>query len=1100
MFALLGFVNVTFAQTVNLTTHQPNSSPPSGATFEWHNALPISASTLVASPTVAIPGLYYGVYNLGNCYSEVAPIRIATNTCPVTTVDLNSFVETTGTPSGMTLAFHSASPVSDANRLTGNAITAATVGTYYVAYRDNIEGCYSTESMIVVINSSCCPTLANVVISNPSTCDGSNGNIKICGLTVNSIDWSVSYDKNGTPVSALTNQNVDANGCITIIGLSSGNYTNIKVIHPINCPSSSNAVSALLTDPVSPMAPVPMANNKSNVCPAITVDLTTLQPLAISGVTYEWHATSNNPTASTLVSTPTAAVAGIYYLYSKSETSSCYSLASSAVTANVILCDDSDHDNIPDITDLDDDNDGILDTIEDAQFSADTDGDGIPNRLDLDSDNDGINDVIEAGGVDANRDGIADGTPGSTGIPSSAGTGLVVPDTDGDARPNPYDLDSDNDGINDLVESGNPALVDTDGNGIVDGLDPDGDGILGAADGLSGSRGDSGDPVPVDTDGDGIPNFRDLDSDGDGISDLKESGILNPETLDANNDGKIDSIVDPDGDGIISLVDGIPNIFGDSNNPTLPDTDGDGNTDYTDASPIANADNITIISGVSINIPVLSNDKNGDGTLADLAKITLPTVSTSGVGTPTKGTVTVNPDGTISYTPNLGTSGGDTFIYTICDKANPTICDTAKVTINIICPKPVLTVQNITCSGTGSGYTATFSSNATVTTNNGTISGNTVTVSSGNATLTSTTSCGEVTSLVVTAPSCPVPATCTQVPSLSVGNALCTGTGTYTLSFSASNGTVTSSAGTVSGNAVINIPVGTNAVLTITPTSTACSGQSITVTSPVSCAAPSCSDGSLGISFSTVCNNNGTYNINYTTSIAGTTVTSSANSFANLTGTVTLTVTKPGCSPQSVVVSAPVCVLCSKPVLTVQNITCSGTGSGYTVTFSSNATVTTNNGTVSGNTVTVSSGNATLTSTTSCGEVTSLVVTAPSCPVPATCTLVPSLSVGNALCTGTGTYTVSFSATNGTVTSSAGTVSGNTVINIPVGTNAVLTITPSSTACNSQSITVTSPVSCAAPSCSDGSVGISFSTSCNIGGTYNINYTTSIAGTTVTSS
>jgi hypothetical protein len=110
---------------------------------------------------------------------------------------------------------------------------------------------------------------------------------------------------------------------------------------------------------------------------------------------------------------------------------------------------DTDGDTLTDNVDLDDDNDGILDTVEDAQLSADTDGDGIPNRLDLDSDNDGINDVIEADGTDANNDGIADGTPNAQGIPASAGTGLTVPDTDGDSRPNPYDLDSDNDGIND---------------------------------------------------------------------------------------------------------------------------------------------------------------------------------------------------------------------------------------------------------------------------------------------------------------------------------------------------------------------------------------------------------------------------------------------------------------------------------------------------------------------------------------------------------------------------------------------------------------------------------------------------------------------------
>jgi hypothetical protein len=88
---------------------------------------------------------------------------------------------------------------------------------------------------------------------------------------------------------------------------------------------------------------------------------------------------------------------------------------------------------------LDDDNDGILDTVENAQLSADTDGDGIPNRLDLDSDNDGINDVDEAIGTDIDGDGMADGIVSPTGIPSTAGLGLTPPDTDNDNKPNPYD-------------------------------------------------------------------------------------------------------------------------------------------------------------------------------------------------------------------------------------------------------------------------------------------------------------------------------------------------------------------------------------------------------------------------------------------------------------------------------------------------------------------------------------------------------------------------------------------------------------------------------------------------------------------------------------
>ena len=67
---------------------------------------------------------------------------------------------------------------------------------------------------------------------------------------------------------------------------------------------------------------------------------------------------------------------------------------------------DNDGDGIADIYDIDDDNDGILDSTEGI---VDTDGDGIINSLDLDSDNDGIADLVETGGTDADNDGRIDG-------------------------------------------------------------------------------------------------------------------------------------------------------------------------------------------------------------------------------------------------------------------------------------------------------------------------------------------------------------------------------------------------------------------------------------------------------------------------------------------------------------------------------------------------------------------------------------------------------------------------------------------------------------------------------------------------------------------
>ena len=95
--------------------------------------------------------------------------------------------------------------------------------------------------------------------------------------------------------------------------------------------------------------------------------------------------------------------------------------------------------------------------------------------------------------------------------------------------------------------------------------------------------------------------------------------------------------------------------------------------------PLANPDTASTAAGISKTIIVLANDKANDGTQATLTNITTPIIT----ALPTKGTVLVNLDGSIKYTPNLGSSGTDTFIYSICDKINVTTCDTAKVTISI---------------------------------------------------------------------------------------------------------------------------------------------------------------------------------------------------------------------------------------------------------------------------------------------------------------------------------------------------------------------------------------------------------------------------------
>ncbi len=90
--------------------------------------------------------------------------------------------------------------------------------------------------------------------------------------------------------------------------------------------------------------------------------------------------------------------------------------------------------------------------------------------------------------------------------------------------------------------------------------------------------------------------------------------------------------------------------------------------------PVANADTNSTQVGVPVDGTVLPNDYDPDGD---------PIVVTANTP-PSNGTVTINPDGTYTYTPAPGFEGEDTFTYTICDNQTPALCDTATVTIQVL--------------------------------------------------------------------------------------------------------------------------------------------------------------------------------------------------------------------------------------------------------------------------------------------------------------------------------------------------------------------------------------------------------------------------------
>jgi hypothetical protein len=281
---------------------------------------------------------------------------------------------------------------------------------------------------------------------------------------------------------------------------------------------------------------------------------------------------------------------------------------------------------------------------------CDADGDGVPNYLDLDSDNDGITDVVESGGQDLNRDGLADGASGSTGVPSSSGAGLTPSASDGDSLPDYLDIDADNDGIPDNIE-GQPTsgYIAPSGQGVTI-IDANNNGVDDNFE-FAGIIGFD----PTNTDGTDSPDYLDDDSDGDGILDIAENGAR-PDS--------ITSTTDTDNDGLYDIFENGSNndgsIVNDGINPpndvNLGDADNDfslgGDVDYRDNPAITDTDNDGIPDSVDI-------DDDNDGIL-----------DTEEGCTPATGTFTENLSFTsvsgagFSYTSNNITfgSGADNYV------------------------------------------------------------------------------------------------------------------------------------------------------------------------------------------------------------------------------------------------------------------------------------------------------------------------------------------------------------------------------------------------------------------------------------------------------
>ncbi len=357
--------NVCPTSTVNLTTITASNTPAS-TTLTWHTGTPATSANKVATPTAVAAGTYYAAFfdATGDCYSSTTTTVTATvsaccnagsaspslsattisNVCPATTVNLTS-ITASNLPAGTTLTWHTGTPATTANKITGTAVAA---GTYYAAFFDATNNCYSGTSgsattAVTATVSACCnagtavPSLSATTISN------------VCpATTVNLTSITASNLPAGTTLTWHTGTPATTANKITGTAVAAGTYYAAFFDATNNCysgtaGSATTAVTATVSACCNAGTAVPSlsATTISNVCPATTVNLTSITASNLpAGTTLTWHTGTPATTANKI--TGTAVAAGTYYAAFFDATNNCYSgtagAGTTAVTATVNTC------------------------------------------------------------------------------------------------------------------------------------------------------------------------------------------------------------------------------------------------------------------------------------------------------------------------------------------------------------------------------------------------------------------------------------------------------------------------------------------------------------------------------------------------------------------------------------------------------------------------------------------------------------------------------------------------------------------------------------------------------------------------------------------
>ena len=261
---------------------------------------------------------------------NTAPVISATKLTPIIVNGCNDVVAPAAVTTvadletmGVTIADDNTNDASLVVSSTDSAITGTSTTKYITRTYKITDSCnkFTTviQNIVLNITTPIAPTISTATAT--TFCEGGSVILESSALTGN--QWY----RNNILISGATER--------TYIASVSGTYTVVTTnIHTCSSPVSDGIM--VVANPS--VAPTPINSTIANDCPLETVDLTTLQPAAVSGIEFEWW-TGNTTTRTTrIINTANYNTSGAVFLWSKSTSDACYSLQGQRVDVVITPC------------------------------------------------------------------------------------------------------------------------------------------------------------------------------------------------------------------------------------------------------------------------------------------------------------------------------------------------------------------------------------------------------------------------------------------------------------------------------------------------------------------------------------------------------------------------------------------------------------------------------------------------------------------------------------------------------------------------------------------------------------------------------------------